>query len=674
MTVVVNNTAQPCAWGAWFGNTFCEPIDPCNSITSQSQCTSDSTCSWDPSGDYDCSNPNLNSTCGTLTDQTTCEASTTTPGCRWVNLTEFFCTDPNPCLSVATSTQATCEAQSGQCYWDPLSNCQSGTRPPPTTTQTTTPFDTTTPTTTPFSCSAGEFQCTDANFCVAPASICNGVDDCPDGSDEDGPQCTTMSTTVGTTTPRPCNAWEYTCADGECVNNVQLNVQCNTTAECRDGSDETGCTSTTVPPQSPCVTAGTCSANEVALMETATSRPNLPSNCRQCYCNNNPSRHLIVCPDLMTPAPTAPTQPPTLNPTFAPTPADPCLSVCNSQFVVDRIRRLGRAEASDPAACRACIDCSTSTTPCNPPYSVSTWCQTGNNGGYPDNNDCVRLGFQTTMSPTNAPTRGPTPVPAPTTASPTIAEASSSGDGGGGMMPIIIIVVVVILLVGAIVFYRHKQKKNSENAKKAKRLAKSGQRGQGSHENPAYEQGQGGQRTAGGAAAAASGAAAGAGAGQSGNPPWADPNVPFTSRADAVAQLASRGNIDGDFVVRQSTKLPHGYIITSICKGVVANSQLKSAHGKLTYGGLAVGRTIQEAVNTLRHGVQIAPASGPPYNLSGAGSGLPPGGPPAPKQAFAAPAPRAAAAPQTGGGGGAGGGNPGYLDVTGLDDDDDADA
>lgn len=164
--------------------------------------------------------------------------------------------------------------------------------------------------------------------------------------------------------------------------------------------------------------------------------------------------------------------------------------------------------------------------------------------------------------------------------------------------------------------YRSNQKKGAKKAKAAK--TRQNPKGPIAHENPSYEAGV---------------------AAKTGPPEWADPNVPFLSRGEATSQLAARGNVDGDFIVRQSDKLPHGYIITSVSKGVIANSQLKLANGKLMYGSLAVGGNLNEAISGLQNRVKIAPASGPPYHLKG------------------------------------GKAQPGYLDVTGASaDDDDADA
>jgi hypothetical protein len=184
--------------------------------------------------------------------------------------------------------------------------------------------------------------------------------------------------------------------------------------------------------------------------------------------------------------------------------------------------------------------------------------------------------------------------------------------------------VAVVLIIGALLMYRRTQNKNREKSKAAKTRQK-GERTTASHANPTYEHGHPGA----------------AQPVRTGPPPWADPNVPFLSRGDAASQLAARGNVDGDFIARQSDKLPSGYIVTSVCKGVIANSQLKLTNGQLMYGRMALGSNLSQAISALQTRVQISPATGQPYNLKGAIA-----------QA-----------------------QPGYLDVTGAgNDDDDADA
>ena len=65
-----------------------------------------------------------------------------------------------------------------------------------------------------FACKSGELE--PGNY------VCDGSQDCSDGSDEVG--CT------------------FTCADG--VQTIAENLTCNNTTDCKDGSDEMGCMAT----------------------------------------------------------------------------------------------------------------------------------------------------------------------------------------------------------------------------------------------------------------------------------------------------------------------------------------------------------------------------------------------------------------------------------------------
>jgi len=112
-----------------------------------------------------------------------------------------------------------------------------------------------------------------------------------------------------------------------------------------------------------------------------------------------------------------------------------------------------------------------------------------------------------------------------------------------------------------------------------------------------------------------------------GIPSWADPNVPFLSRAEAEGQLQNRGFQDGDFVVRQTHNAPHCFVITSCMGGNVHNSQIKYENGVYMYGPKRVGGTLDDVLNSLKSSVQISPPSGgQSYNIKGAAAGGAAGG------------------------------------------------
>ncbi|KAI2663622.1 Low-density lipoprotein receptor-related protein 8 [Labeo rohita] len=74
-------------------------------------------------------------------------------------------------------------------------------------------------------CPAKEFQCRN-RLCVAPTFVCDGDDDCGDGSDEEKCTAATAST---------CGPHEFRCNDSECI---PAPWSCDGDPDCRDKSDE----------------------------------------------------------------------------------------------------------------------------------------------------------------------------------------------------------------------------------------------------------------------------------------------------------------------------------------------------------------------------------------------------------------------------------------------------
>uniref|UniRef100_A0A671PIH0 Low-density lipoprotein receptor-related protein 8-like n=1 Tax=Sinocyclocheilus anshuiensis TaxID=1608454 RepID=A0A671PIH0_9TELE len=72
------------------------------------------------------------------------------------------------------------------------------------------------------SCSVGAFQCRNRK-CLAPVYVCDGDDDCGDGSDEE--KCS----------PPTCGPHEFRCNSSECVPQPWI---CDGDPDCADGSDE----------------------------------------------------------------------------------------------------------------------------------------------------------------------------------------------------------------------------------------------------------------------------------------------------------------------------------------------------------------------------------------------------------------------------------------------------
>lgn len=77
---------------------------------------------------------------------------------------------------------------------------------------------------------SSEFHCKDGT-CIDNLLTCDGIKNCPDGSDE------TVDSCIGVI----CPAFLFRCAYGACVHK---SAKCNGKTECIDGSDEVGCGTT----------------------------------------------------------------------------------------------------------------------------------------------------------------------------------------------------------------------------------------------------------------------------------------------------------------------------------------------------------------------------------------------------------------------------------------------
>ncbi|KAG9347866.1 hypothetical protein JZ751_003882, partial [Albula glossodonta] len=89
-------------------------------------------------------------------------------------------------------------------------------------------------------CVEGQFACRSFG-CVDTMFVCDGQEDCPDGSDEDHCGSPFPSPTVSSErplVPSPCSAKQFSCGSGECVH---LDKKCDLQKDCLDGSDERGC-------------------------------------------------------------------------------------------------------------------------------------------------------------------------------------------------------------------------------------------------------------------------------------------------------------------------------------------------------------------------------------------------------------------------------------------------
>jgi hypothetical protein len=82
-------------------------------------------------------------------------------------------------------------------------------------------------------CLAAEFEC-DNGECIHPGYLCNGFNDCDDGSDESSNICSGNQVLE----PSGCTSTQFECPNGRCLS---LRVLCNGLNDCGDNTDEAFC-------------------------------------------------------------------------------------------------------------------------------------------------------------------------------------------------------------------------------------------------------------------------------------------------------------------------------------------------------------------------------------------------------------------------------------------------
>lgn len=79
-------------------------------------------------------------------------------------------------------------------------------------------------------CTSGVFPCSSSKVCLERYQLCDGTPDCEDARDEDPHVCGSLTSV--------CAASEFQCDDGQCIRHT---YKCDNTQDCRDGSDEENC-------------------------------------------------------------------------------------------------------------------------------------------------------------------------------------------------------------------------------------------------------------------------------------------------------------------------------------------------------------------------------------------------------------------------------------------------
>ncbi|KAK4820292.1 hypothetical protein QYF61_022862 [Mycteria americana] len=101
----------------------------------------------------------------------------------------------------------------------------------------------------PLTCNPNEFQCNNS-VCIPELWVCDNQPDCEDQSDESVEKCGYDAKALNT-----CAAHEFQCSNGECIH---LNWKCDGDEDCKDKSDEQDCPLVTCRPDEFQCGDGTC--------------------------------------------------------------------------------------------------------------------------------------------------------------------------------------------------------------------------------------------------------------------------------------------------------------------------------------------------------------------------------------------------------------------------------
>nr|XP_027231118.1 very low-density lipoprotein receptor-like [Penaeus vannamei] len=196
---------------------------------------------WVCDGDEDCTDGSDEKDCDVT--QSSTQLSTLSPkSAKECQQSEFRCSSGNQCVRrwYICDGDKDCADGSDEVDCDVTSSSAASS----TTSTPASPFLRLTRQLLQMACDAHEVRCRSGNVCIPNLWVCDGEEDCGDGSDEEGcgvaSSPTTPPTTPSTSTASPCDSDQVRCRLGGCILSLW---RCDGERDCFDGSDEEDCDS-----------------------------------------------------------------------------------------------------------------------------------------------------------------------------------------------------------------------------------------------------------------------------------------------------------------------------------------------------------------------------------------------------------------------------------------------